>query len=116
MTREEIYTEQLKVMGIYQPAFDPEIQTLAEMERDLQRVKKAWRETAKEGRKPSPLDPHFELINKMRREILNHRDALGLTPKAMKRLSRVDTKADEKTSITTRLDEIAERVGAYDQK
>lgn len=115
MTREQIYTEQLKALGVYQPAFDPEIKTLAEMERDLQRLKKAWRATAEEGEKPSPLDPHFQLINSMRREILAHRDALGLTPKALRRLSGADAAGpDEKTMIVSRLDAIADKVASYD--
>ena len=115
-TREQIYAEQLKALGVYQPAFEPEIKTLAELERDLQRVKKAWRATTPDGVPPSPLDPHYAVISALRREILAHRDALGLTPKALRRLRERAAAAadDERSTITARLDEIAARVSSYD--
>lgn len=115
-TREQIYAEQLKALGVYQPAFEPEIKTLAELERDLQRAKKAWRATAPAGTPPSPLDPHYTVITNLRREILAHRDALGLTPKALRRLrERAASSADdERSTITARLNEIAARVSSYD--
>lgn len=115
-TREQVYTEQLRSLGVYQPAFDPEIKTLAELERDLQRAKKAWRSTAPAGVPPSPLDPHYAVITNLRREILAHRDALGLTPKALRRLRDRSTgdAPDEQSAIVARLDVIAERVIGYD--
>lgn len=115
-TREQVYAEQLRALGVYQPAFEPEIKTLAELERDLQRAKKAWRETAPPGLRPSPLDPHYAVITNLRREILAHRDALGLTPKALRRLRERGTgdAPDERSAITARLDAIAERVSSYD--
>lgn len=115
-TREQIYAEQLKALGVYQPAFEPEIKTLAELERDLQRAKKAWRATTPPGIPPSPLDPHYSVISALRREILAHRDALGLTPKALRRLrERAAASADdERSTITARLNEIAARVSSYD--
>lgn len=115
-TREQIYAEQLRALGVYQPAFEPEIKTLAELERDLQRAKKAWRATAPAGVPPSPLDPHYAVITNLRREILAHRDALGLTPKALRRLRERGTgdAPDERSAIVARLDAIAERVSSYD--
>ena len=115
-TREQIYAEQLKALGVYQPAFEPEIKTLAELERDLQRVKKAWRATTPDGVPPSPLDPHYAVISALRREILAHRDALGLTPKALRRLRERAAAAadDERSTITARLDAIAARVSSSD--
>lgn len=118
-TREQIYRAQLKELGIYDPAFEPEISTLADLERDLSKVKKAWRGTvpadAPPGTKPSVLDPHFGLINAMRREILTHREALGLTPKALRRLRGQDVSGpSQKDMMNSLLSGIAERVGAYD--
>ena len=115
-TREQVYAEQLRSLGVYQPAFEPEIKTLAELERDLQRAKKAWRATAPAGVPPSPLDPHYTVITNLRREILAHRDALGLTPKALRRLRERGTgdTPDERSAIVARLDAIAERVSGYD--
>ena len=85
-TREKVYREQLEALEIYDPAFDPEIKTLAQLERRLTRAQKAWSATAPEGGKPSFLDPHYQIIVQLEREILAHREALGLTPKALRKL------------------------------
>ena len=82
MTREEKYTEELKRMGIYRPAFDAEIKALAELERDLQRMRKAW--IAEGGDADSKAYP---LIAQTRRDILAHRVELGLTPKAFGKIA-----------------------------
>lgn len=80
-TREQKYRAQLKALGIYQPAFEPELAELCELERDRQRIRKDWKA---EG---SPADSKLlTLLLQMRRDILTHRDALGLTPKALRRL------------------------------
>ena len=84
MTREQKYKEQLIELGIYKPAFDPEIHQLSTMERDLQRALKAMRN--REDNKPDILSAEFAAISSLRRDILAHRDALGLTPKALARL------------------------------
>ena len=86
MTREEAYTKQLADLGIYDPAFLPEIKQLAQLERELIRAKKAWSNTAPKGKAPSFEDPHYAIIRQLRSDILQHRDALGLTPKAFQRL------------------------------
>lgn len=116
MTKEQIYREQMVELGIWEDAFAPEVSTLAQMERDLTRAKKAWSETAPPGGKPSVLDPHFAIITGLRREILAHREALGLTPKGLRKLrGPVADGPSEQDLITERLSAIAERVGAYDQ-
>ena len=86
MTREQIYREQLQALGIYDPAFDPEIKTLAILERRKTRAEKAWSRTAPPGGKPSFLDPHYQIIVQLEDKILAHREALGLTPKALRKL------------------------------
>ena len=86
MTREQIYRQQLQSLEIYDPAFDPEIKTLAQLERRLTRAQKAWSASAPEGGKPSFLDPHYQVVIQLEREILTHREALGLTPKALRKL------------------------------
>ena len=88
MTREDKYREQLRALEIYDPAFEPEIKTLAQLERRLTRAMKAWSATAPKGGKPSFLDPHYEVILKLEDKILTHREALGLTPKALRRIKR----------------------------
>ena len=74
------YTEQLQELGVYRPAFDPEIKTLCQLEREYRRLDKAWRED------PDYTSKLYESRQKLRREILEHRDSLGLTPKGFKRL------------------------------
>ena len=81
MTREQVYTQQLQAMGVWQPAFTPAVKTLADMEREHQRTKKRWK--ADGGDTTSDLYP---AIVQQRRDILAHRDALGLTPKGLRRL------------------------------
>lgn len=86
MARDETYVKQLTDLGIYDPAFLPEIKQLAQLERELTRAKKAWSATVPKGKAPSFEDPHYGIIRQLRSEILQHRDALGLTPKAFQRL------------------------------
>ena len=93
MTREQKYREQLTELGIYQELFEPEIHTLAELERDLQRLNKRWKADGcptvdTSGRGPATSDKTLDSIMALRKEILAHRDALGLTPKGLKRLKR----------------------------
>ena len=88
MTREQVYTQQLQALGIYDPAFDPEIKTLAQLERRLTRLQKEWSATAPPGGKPSFLDAHYPIIVQLEDKILAHREALGLTPKSLRKLNR----------------------------
>ena len=115
MTKEQIYKQQMIELGTYDPAFDPEIRTLARIEREYTRAQKAWSQTAPPGGKPSFLDDHFPVIQKLRAEMLQHREALGLTPKALRKLTGVnmtDTPVQQDL-ITAKLDQIAERVTMY---
>ena len=115
MTREQVYEQQLRELGIYEEAFRPEIATLAQLERELSRAKKAWSATVPKGEKPSLLDPLYAVIVGIRREILAHREALGLTPKALRKLRGAPPAGPtEQDLITERLSLIAERVSSYD--
>lgn len=84
MTREQKYIMQMRQIGIYQEAFDPAIHTLAMMEREHQRTLKLWK--AGGGKTDNEL---YAVVVQQRRDILAHRDALGLTPKALRRLKPV---------------------------
>lgn len=116
MTKEQIYTQQMKDLGIYEEIFDPEIRTLCRIERELTRAQKAWSATASLGGKPSFLDDHYPVIQKLRAEILQHREALGLTPKALRKLTgAVSNDAPmQKDLIAAKLDQIAASVAGYD--
>lgn len=114
MTREQTYTQQLKALGVYEPAFDPLIKDLAKAERRRTRAEKAWAATAPPGGKPSFLDPHWQVISQLDREILGYREVMGLTPKALRRLRGVTDGPVEQDLIVDRLDRIAARVEQYE--
>lgn len=115
MTREKKYTEQLKALGIYEDAFLPEITELAQLEREKTRVQKAWSATVPGGCKPSFTDPLYQVLVNLRREILTHREALGLTPKSLRRLrgAAAGEAVDAQDLLSQKLDEIARRTAAY---
>ena len=115
MTREQTYRQQMTELGIYEPIFEPEIRTLARIERELTRAMKAWSDTAPPGKKPSFLNDHYPVIQRLRAEALQHREALGLTPKALKKLvGAAGTDApQQKDLITAKLDQIAAKVAGY---
>lgn len=85
-TREQTYRDQLEAMGVWQDAFQPEIHMLSILEREHQRTLKAWKAADKTGRGGDPTDDLYPVLVQQRRDILAHRDALGLTPKAFRRL------------------------------
>lgn len=98
MNKEAVYKAQLEELGIYNPAFDGEIHQLCILERELSRARKAWKATApSKNAAPSFTDPHYEIIQRQQRDILTHRDALGLTPKGAARLRRqaIDASGDD---------------------
>lgn len=115
MTKEQVYREQMKALGIYEEIFEPEIRTLCRIEREYTRAQKAWSATAPPGGKPSFLDDHFQVIQKLRAEILQHREALGLTPKALRKLTgmNLNDTPEQKDLISAKLDQIANRVAQY---
>ena len=81
MTREQKYKAQLQALGVYREIFDPEIHTLCEMERDHQRTRKAWKAAG------SPIESKlYDALTQQRRDILAHRDALFLTPRALRKV------------------------------
>lgn len=113
MTKEQKYREQMKALGIYEEIFEPEITELAQLEREKTRVQKAWSATAEEGEKPSFLDDHYAVLVNLRKEILAHREALGLTPKSLRRLRGTAEPTVREDLISAKLSAIADRVGSY---
>jgi len=120
MTREQKYTQQLKELGIWQEAFAPEVHTLAIMERELQRMLKAWKAAGSpimdETATGSPTSSKMlDAIAAMRRDILSHRDALGLTPKGLNRLrpkNGLGTESEKDEKAATVLELIRSRKAA----
>lgn len=88
MSKETQYADQLRSLGVYDPAFDGAIHVLCIQERELSRAMKAWKATAATGQSPSITEPIYAEISKLRRDILARQDALGLTPKGLQRLRK----------------------------
>ena len=114
MTREQVYEAQLRALGVWEDAFAPLVKDLAKAERRRTRAEKEWSATAPPGGKPSFLDPHYTVVEKLDAVILGYREVMGLTPKSLRRLRGVVEAPDGKDLLSERLDKIAERVGAYD--
>lgn len=114
MTREQTYEAQLKALGVWEEAFAPLVKDLAKAERRRTRAEKEWSATAPPGGKPSFLDPHYQVIEKLDAAILGYREVMGLTPKSLRRLRGAAEPPAASDEITKRLDQIAERVSAYD--
>lgn len=107
MTREQKYTEQMQQLGIWDEAFAPEVRILAMMERELQRFTKEWKN---EGSDPE--STLWEEIKSQRRDILARKEALGLTPKALKRIKGAEWTEQTKEQpekLKTALELIQER-------
>lgn len=116
MTREEKYIEQLKALGTWDEAFRPEVSELAQLEREKTRVKKAWSATVPKGCSPSFTDPLYGILCGLRREILVHREALGLTPKSLRRLRGVCSgpeEASQQDLLAQRLEQLAALTATY---
>ena len=110
MTKEQLYADQLKSLGIYEPAFEPAIHSLAILEREHARAMKEWKKSAPDKRTaPSVLAPQYEVITRLRRDILTARESLGLTPKGLQRL-RGKTQAASGKKPT---DALAENLDAW---
>lgn len=114
MTKEQIYIEQLKALGVWDPAFLPLVKDLAKAERRRTRVEKAWAATAPPGGKPSFLDPHWQILQQLDQKILAYRETMGLTPKSLRKLRGSPEPPVKQDEITEKLSAIAQRVGAYE--
>jgi len=117
MSKETTYREQLEALGVYNEAFDAEIHQLCILERELARARKAWKATAPtKDAAPSFTDPHFAIIRDLTRDILTHRDALGLTPKGIAKLKGKQSVAPESelTILGRGLDGLLEKVSGYE--
>lgn len=107
MTREQKYADQMEQLGIWDEAFAPEVKILAMMERELQRFTKEWKNAGAD-----PESVLWEEIKSQRRDILARKEALGLTPKALKRIKGAEWTEQAKNQpekLKTALELIQER-------
>lgn len=85
-SKEFKYKKALESLDIYHPAMDGLIHDLAVLERECSRTRALWKKTAAPGAAPSALDPYYAAIRQQQRDILALREALGLTPRSLRRL------------------------------
>ena len=91
MTKEEKYRQAMISLGTWNEAFAPAVHSLCVLERETSRLRADWKRTAPPSKAPSALDPHYAQIRANEREISALRDALGLTPRGLRRLKGVQT-------------------------
>lgn len=125
MTREQMYTAQLKQLGIWEEAFAPVVKELAQAERQRQRAQNEWSAEAKakaeaEGKDPKKAKPDFgsplwPIIDGLDKKILSYREAMGLTPKSLRRLRGAVPEAPAKDGgISAKLDALLAQAENYD--
>lgn len=115
MTKQDKYKAQLMALGVWDEAFKPAVEELATLERELSRARKQWKATAPDDEAPDVLDKHYDVICKLRAEILQHRDALGLTPRGLRRLRPKDADLDSGSTSQTAspgLSEVLDKIKA----
>lgn len=120
MGREAMIKADMEAVGTYSPIFDKAISALAKQERELAKAEKAWRENGgkmvaelvnKTGAKYTAKDPHYAVVDQLRKDILAQRAQLGLTPKSLKAMKA--KLADQTTAKRSRLDELLEDAKEY---
>lgn len=101
MTKEDKIREQMISLGTWNEAFSPMVHSLCVLERETGRIRAEWKKTAPPGRAPSAMDPHYNVIRSNEREIAAMRDALGLTPRGLRRIKGLGTSEGSGEDVTT---------------
>lgn len=114
MAREDVYIAQLQELGVWNEAFRPMVKDLAKAERRRTRAEKEWAATVPKGGKPSFTHPLYQACVQLDRTVMEYREALGLTPKALRRLMGSPEPPVPQDLIADKLSAIAARVGAYE--
>lgn len=115
MGREAMIKADMEAVGTYSPIFDKAIKSLAKQERELAKAEKVWRDNGgkmvaelvnKTGATYTAKDPHYAVVDQLRKDILAQRAQLGLTPKSLKSMKA--KLADSGAPKRSRLDELLE--------
>ena len=107
--REENYVAQLQEMGVYKPAFYPVVHELCILERELSRARKEWKDSKEPNEDHASLSsPLYDRIRQLRADILTHQDALGLTPKGLRKLM-----GPSKAASTSAQDTLTELLNSF---
>lgn len=120
MGREAMIRADMEAVGTYNVIFEPTIKQLAKAERELAKAEKTWRSNGgqmvaelvnKTGGKYTAKDPHFAVVDQMRKDIMALRNQLGLTPNSLK---RVQAKQEAMTAgRKSRLEELLDAAHDY---
>lgn len=119
MGREAMIKADMEAVGTYSPIFDKAIKSLAKQERELAKAEKVWRDNGgkmvaelvnKTGATYTAKDPHYAVVDQLRKDILAQRAQLGLTPKSLKAMKAkiVDTGAAKRSRLDELLEEARE--------
>lgn len=113
MTKEQTYKAQLQALGIWDEAFAGAVHDLCMMERDRATTRTAWR-AALAAKDRLLADGLSEVLMNQDKAIQAHRDALCLTPKALRRLQNNfgapgSTDSNEKITPLSALEKVRKR-------
>lgn len=120
MGREAMIKADMEAVGTYSPIFDKTIKSLAKQERELAKAEKVWRDNGgkmvaelvnKTGATYTAKDPHYAVVDQLRKDILAQRAQLGLTPKSLKAMKA--KLADVGAPKRSRLDELLEEAREF---
>lgn len=120
MGREAMIRADMEAVGTYNEIFEPTIKQLAKAERELSKAEKAWKASGgqmvaelvnKTGATYTAKDPHYAVVDQMRKDILALRNQLGLTPKSLKRVQ--DKQAAMDAGQKSRLEELLDAAHDY---
>lgn len=120
MGREAMIKADMEAVGTYSPIFDKAIKSLAKQERELAKAEKVWRDNGgkmvaelvnKTGATYTAKDPHYAVVDQLRKDILSQRAQLGLTPKSLKAMKA--KLADSGAPKRSRLDELLEEAREF---
>ena len=118
MGREAMIRADMESVGTYSPIFEGTIRQLAKTERELSRAEKTWRENGgqmvselvnKTGGKYTAKDPHYAVVDQLRKDVQALRNQLGLTPTSLRRAKQEASYNQGKS----RLDELLEEAHDY---
>ena len=120
MGREAMIRADMESVGIYSPIFDGTIRQLAKTERELSRAEKTWRANGgkmvaelvnKTGAAYTAKDPHYAVVDQLRKDVLALRTQLGLTPASLRKAQA--RKEAEMAGSRSRLEELLEEAHDY---
>lgn len=84
--KEDVYVQQLKSMGIWDEAFSGAVHDLAVLERERSRTRKDWKAAKDDEGAAEYAAALYDVLLRQQREIDALREALGLTPKSLRRI------------------------------